>query len=46
MQGWIDGPGHCRNLTSARYEQLGMACTADDGGSYPTYWTQVFGRTR
>ena len=46
MTGWIASPGHCENLMEQRYDRLGMACTSDPGATYPTYWTQVFGRSR
>ena len=46
MAGWIASPGHCENLMDQRRDRLGMACTSDPLATYPTYWTQVFGRSR
>ena len=46
MAGWLESPGHCRNVMNARYASLGMACSADAGTSWGTYWTQVFARSR
>ena len=44
VQGWLDSPGHRRNLLSPDVTQIGVAHTA--GGAYGTLWTQVFGRPR
>ena len=46
VQGWIDSPGHCRNLMNSRFTGLGMACVSDDGSEYGSYWTQMLGRSR
>ena len=37
MAGWLSSPGHCRNLMSANFREMGMAET-------DLYWTQVFAR--
>ncbi len=42
MDSWIASPGHCANIMSRNYTQLGAALAR--GGSYGTYWTQEFGR--
>lgn len=36
VQGWIDSPGHCRNIMNGEFEEMGVARVDD-------YWTQVFG---
>ena len=38
VQGWIDSPGHCRNLMNADFDELGV-------GYYPegNQWVQNFG---
>lgn len=36
VAGWLDSPGHCRNIMDGRYTELGV-------GLAGTYWTQVFG---
>ncbi len=46
MQGWIDSPGHCRNLMQADYSDVAVACVTETDSSYGTYWTQVFGNER
>lgn len=37
MTGWLNSPGHCKNLMSANFTEMGMAET-------DLYWTQVFAR--
>lgn len=37
MQGWEDSPGHCENLMSSTYSQIGVARVGD-------YWVQVFAK--
>lgn len=37
MNGWLNSPGHCQNLMSANFTEMGMAETN-------LYWTQVFAR--
>ena len=39
MEGWAASPGHCRQMMSPAYAELGAATT---GG----YWTQVFASPR
>jgi|GEM_PF-2568420 len=43
MQGWIDSPGHCRNLMQPDFSNVAIACVTDTNSSYGNYWTQVFG---
>lgn len=44
VQGWLDSPGHRRNLLSPDVTQIGVAFTT--GGPHGTTWTQVFGAPR
>ena len=44
VQGWLDSPGHRRNLLSPDVTQIGVAHAV--GGEHGTLWTQVFGRPR
>lgn len=44
VTGWLDSPGHCRNLMQADVSETAIACVADDGADYRRYWTQVFAR--
>ena len=41
VQGWLDSPGHRRNILTAEARHLGVALA--QGGTYGTMWTQVFG---
>lgn len=43
--GWVDSPLHCANLMNPRFEDVAVACVADDSADFGVYWTQVFGRT-
>lgn len=45
-EGWIESPGHCRNIMQADFENIALACTVNDDATYTRYWTQVLGRRR
>jgi uncharacterized protein YkwD len=36
VKGWIESPGHCKNIMSKLYKEMGV-------GRYGNYWTQEFG---
>jgi len=36
VQGWIESPGHCKNIMNKLYKEMGVA-------RYGNYWTQEFG---
>ena len=40
MQSWMNSSGHKANILSKNYTQLGVGKAT--GGSYGTYWTQMF----
>ncbi len=43
MRGWLDSPGHCANIMSPAYTEMGSAFEpGNDFSDYGTYWTQVF----
>jgi len=46
MKAWLDSPGHCANIMSASYMEIGAASYAVSGSDYPIYWTQDFARPR
>jgi uncharacterized protein YkwD len=46
MKAWLDSPGHCANIMSTSYTEIGAASYAVSGSDYPIYWTQVFARPR
>ncbi len=37
IEGWINSPGHCRNIMSNNYTEMGI-------GREGNYWTQVFAK--
>lgn len=45
MAGWLDSPGHCRNIMSANYADFGASCVYRSNTTYRSYWTTDFGRT-
>lgn len=40
VQGWLDSPGHCRNMMNGGYRYLGVGAARNPGGRI--YWTQNF----
>jgi len=36
IKGWIDSPGHCKNIMNPNFREMGVSKVGD-------YWTQVFG---
>jgi uncharacterized protein YkwD len=43
MAGWMNSPGHCRNIMTADYVSLGVGYAFTPSGDYHHYWTQNFG---
>lgn len=46
MAGWLKSPGHCANIMSRSYQDLGVGATYLAGSKYGTYWVQDFGIRR
>jgi uncharacterized protein YkwD len=46
MDGWVKSPGHCANLMSVAYTEVGMAKATNSSAAYRIYWTQNFGAPR
>lgn len=46
MDGWLSSPGHCTNIMSAEFTEMGAARVEAPGSKYSPFWTQVFGRPR
>jgi uncharacterized protein YkwD/stress response protein SCP2 len=44
VEGWMNSPGHRANILDGELTEIGVGLAA--GGSYGTYWTQVFGTPR
>lgn len=36
---WLDSPGHCVNLMTATFTELGVSCQNSSHSTYKTYWT-------
>lgn len=46
VNGWLKSPGHCVNIMSPDYTEMGIAYVTDPKSGPGIYWTQVFGRPR
>lgn len=42
VQGWMESPGHCRNIMNPAYRTIGIGYARVDGSPYGHYWTQNF----
>lgn len=42
VQGWMESPGHCRNIMNPDYRVIGIGYAFDDSSSFGHYWTQDF----
>jgi uncharacterized protein YkwD len=45
VQGWINSPGHCANIMSPAFSEMGAAFVVNNQSSQGIYWAQVFGAT-
>jgi len=43
---WLDSPGHCENLMSTSFTEVGVACVRNDAARYGQYWAMSLGRPR
>jgi uncharacterized protein YkwD len=46
VAGWLASPGHCANLMSAEFTQMGAAYVLAPEAPLAIYWTQVFATPR
>ncbi len=46
VAGWLDSPGHCRNIMNDAFTEMGMANAENSESRYSTYWTQTLGNPR
>ena len=46
VQGWLDSPGHCANIMSPQFKEMGIAYVSDPKSKADIYWAQVFGTKR
>jgi uncharacterized protein YkwD len=42
VMAWLDSEGHCRNIMSPAFTELGAASHRNDSSTYGIYWTQDF----
>ena len=42
VQAWIDSPGHCENLMSPNFREMGVAFVAAPASDLRMLWAQVF----
>jgi uncharacterized protein YkwD len=43
VRGWLDSPGHCVNIMSPQYREMGLAYFTDFAHKGDIYWAQTFG---
>jgi len=43
MTAWLKSPGHCINIMSDKYTEVGVAIITKEDSTYGIYWTQNFG---
>lgn len=43
MTALMSSPGHCSNIMSSSYKELGVGYSFNSGSTYKYYWTQDFG---
>ena len=46
VAGWLESPGHCRNIMNDAFTEMGAAKAENAQSRYSTYWTQTLGRPR
>jgi uncharacterized protein YkwD len=48
IEGWLESPGHCRNLMSEAFSEMGIAeaKSASSDATFPSYWTQILANPR
>jgi uncharacterized protein YkwD len=44
MQAWLESPDHCENIMHPEFQDVAVACVAQAGSEWGTYWTMVLGR--
>lgn len=46
VEGWMNSPGHCENIMTPGFTEIGVGYIGDVGTDYRQVWTQVFGTPR
>lgn len=42
VDGWLQSPGHCANIMSPDFTEIGASSAENNGTQYSVFWTQVF----
>ncbi len=43
VSGWLDSPGHCANIMSPLFTEMGLGFAVNGRDDYAVYWAQSFG---
>jgi uncharacterized protein YkwD len=46
MAAWLASPGHCENIMTREFAEMGAAYAINEHSEHTIYWTQVFGTRR
>jgi uncharacterized protein YkwD len=46
VDAWLDSPGHCANIMSDSFTEIGVACVRDEASTHIQYWAMSLGRPR
>jgi uncharacterized protein YkwD len=46
VDGWMESDGHCANIMSPQFRDMGLACAQSDTSDYGKYWTMVLAAPR
>ncbi len=46
VAGWLDSPGHCANIMSPQFAEMGLAFAVNMRDEQAVYWAQSFGTPR
>lgn len=46
VNAWLSSEGHCLNIMSADFDQMGASLVENHSARYGYYWTQVFAKQR
>ncbi|GAJ74455.1 putative membrane protein [Vibrio sp. JCM 18905] len=46
VNAWLSSEGHCLNIMSSDFDQMGASLVENHSASYGYYWTQVFAKQR
>ena len=44
VKAWLKSKGHCKNIMSAKFTELGIGYVEDEDSDWGYYWTQDFGK--